>query len=86
MAAPLVLSQNIRNLSNYLYETYHSRIRDYYFPFTFTRYTNVEVIKVDQDPMGKQGTRIVGGELTINATSSVNTTNVWGTILFFNPP
>lgn len=39
LAAPLVLSTNIRELSDYMLDTY----------------TNAEVIAVDQDKLGKQG-------------------------------
>jgi alpha-galactosidase len=66
LAAPLVLSQNIRNFSTFLYETY----------------TNIEVINVDQDSLGKQGQRIVGGDLSSTATDPFNTTNVWARPLF----
>jgi len=61
LAAPLMLSQNIRNLSSFMIDTY----------------TNVEVIQVDQDPLGKQGVRLVGGDLHPNATTAINSTNVW---------
>jgi len=61
LAAPLMLSQNIRNISSFLIETY----------------TNIEVIAVDQDPLGKQGTRIVGGILSLSSTNTLNSTNVW---------
>jgi alpha-galactosidase len=58
MAAPLLIGSNIRNLSAWDLETY----------------TNIEVIHVDQDPLGVQGSRIAGGPLK----SKQSTTNVWG--------
>jgi len=62
LAAPLVLSLNIRNLSTYLIETY----------------TNVEVIAVDQDLLGKQGIRLYGGDLILNSANRMNYVNVFG--------
>eukprot|EP01120_Amphizonella_sp_Union-15-10_P009643 TRINITY_DN36_c0_g1_i1.p1 TRINITY_DN36_c0_g1~~TRINITY_DN36_c0_g1_i1.p1 ORF type:complete len:414 (-),score=103.15 TRINITY_DN36_c0_g1_i1:32-1273(-) len=56
MAAPLLIGSNIRNLS----------------PFDLETYTNTEVIAVDQDPLGKQGKRVVGGPLL-----SGSKFNVW---------
>ena len=47
MASPLLISGNLRNISDYTLETYK----------------NAEVIRVSQDAAGKQGTRIVGGPL-----------------------
>lgn len=47
MASPLIISGNLRNLTAYNYETY----------------TNPEVIAVDQDPLTKQGIRLVGGDM-----------------------
>ena len=47
MASPLIISANIRNMSSMNVETY----------------TNAEVIAVDQDVLGMQGERIVGGDL-----------------------
>ena len=48
MASPLIISANIRNMSKENVKTY----------------TNREVIAVDQDPMGVQGERIMGGDLS----------------------
>jgi len=56
MAAPLLISSNIRNISNYALQTY----------------SNTEVIAVHQDPLGKQGIRLAGGDLPGSVT------NVWG--------
>jgi hypothetical protein len=47
MASPLIISANLRNMSAMNIETY----------------TNREVIAVDQDPLGKQGTRVYGGDM-----------------------
>ena len=47
MASPLIISSNVRNMSKMNLETYSNR----------------EVIAVDQDPLGLQGTRVVGGDL-----------------------
>eukprot|EP00026_Physarum_polycephalum_P024116 Phypoly_transcript_30087.p1 GENE.Phypoly_transcript_30087~~Phypoly_transcript_30087.p1 ORF type:complete len:126 (+),score=17.88 Phypoly_transcript_30087:29-379(+) len=38
----------------------------------------MEVIAVDQDPLGKQGIRIVGGDLSLASTDLESTTNIWG--------
>jgi len=62
LAAPLVLSTNIRMLSEYMLDTY----------------TNTEVIAVDQDPLGKQGIRLVGNALDPNSGNIYNNINVWG--------
>ncbi len=43
MASPLLLSQDIANMSTYQFETY----------------TNEEVIAVNQDPLGRSGFRLV---------------------------
>ena len=47
MASPLILSQNVVNLSDYRFATY----------------SNPEVIAVNQDPLVRQGERIAGGDL-----------------------
>jgi len=47
MSAPLLLSQNVRNLTAYQLETY----------------LNPEVIAINQDPLGRQGQRLQGGNL-----------------------
>jgi len=47
MASPLLISANVLNMS----------------AMTLATYTNKEVIAVSQDPLGEQGTRIVGGSL-----------------------
>lgn len=57
MAAPLLMSADIQSLSAYQLDTWG----------------NDEVIAVDQDPMGRQGLRVAGGNLTATAG-----TNVWG--------
>lgn len=64
MASPLIISANIRNMSKMNIETY----------------TNSEVIAVDQDPLGIQGERVVGGDLDrtkCSATNVDNCVNVW---------
>lgn len=43
-------------------------------------YLNSEVIAVNQDPMGRQGIRIVGGDLAVNGTG-INGSNV---LYFYN--
>ena len=48
MASPLLISGNIRNMTNFNLETYK----------------NAEVISVNQDALGKQGTRLSGGPIT----------------------
>jgi len=49
LSAPMLLSQNVRNLTQMQLETY----------------LNTEVIAVSQDPMGRQGQRILGGPMSI---------------------
>jgi alpha-galactosidase len=66
LAAPFMLSQNIRSWSDYMYDTY----------------TNEEVIAVDQDRLGKQGIRLVGGDLDPDGTRVLSVTNVWGRQLY----
>jgi alpha-galactosidase len=66
LAAPFMLSQNIRSWSDYMYDTY----------------TNEEVIAVDQDRLGKQGIRLVGDDLDPNGTRVMSVTNVWGRQLY----
>jgi len=63
MSSPLLISANVRNLSQFQFETY----------------ANIEVINVDQDPLGKQGIRLSGGNLSQGAL-----TNVWGRLLYDN--
>lgn len=48
MASPLLISANVRNMSAANMETYK----------------NERVIAVNQDPLGKQGVRLVGGKLS----------------------
>lgn len=48
MAAPMLLSSNVRNLTSFQLETYK----------------NTEVIAVGQDPLGRQGQRLVGGPIS----------------------
>lgn len=70
MASPLLLSQNIRNLSSYQLATY----------------LNAEVIAVSQDRMGRQGMRLVGGNLwpsadeasDDNSEAAAARANIWG--------
>lgn len=57
MAAPLLISANFRKLSAENIETF----------------TNPEVIAVDQDPLGVQGIRILGGDLA----GGNGTANIW---------
>jgi len=61
LAAPLLISQNIRNLSAYSLQTY----------------SNTEVIEVNQDPLGFQGMRVCGTNLDVNGSNTNTTTNVW---------
>jgi len=58
MAAPLLIGSNIRSLNAWDLQTY----------------SNTEVIAVNQDPAGRQGTRLAGGNLHDNASAF----NVWG--------
>jgi alpha-galactosidase len=58
MAAPLLIGSNLLNMSDYSLETY----------------SNTEVIAVDQDPLGKQGIRLVGSNLHDNGRGI----NIWG--------
>jgi len=57
MSAPLLIGSNIRNLNSWDLETY----------------SNSEVIAVNQDRDGRQGTRIAGG----NLRQGGNTFNIW---------
>jgi len=61
LAAPLMLSTNIRMLSDYGLETY----------------TNAEVIAVNQDLLGKQGFRIFGADLNSDSNTVTANTNIW---------
>jgi len=73
MAAPLLIGSNIRSLNEWDLETF----------------SNAEVIAVDQDLLGKQGSRIVGGNVS---GPSPSLSNVWArqlsggsaAIIFFN--
>ena len=49
MAAPLILSLNIRSMS----------------PYDLATYGNAEAIAIDQDSLGLQGVRLVGGNLSL---------------------
>lgn len=65
MTAPLLIGSNIRNLSDWDLITYN----------------NTEVIAVNQDPLGVQGIRLVGGDMKVSTeffAPSASTTNVWG--------
>jgi len=55
MAAPLMISGNVRKIT----------------AMNLATYSNKEVIAVSQDPLGKPGTRIIGGPF------SVDNTNIW---------
>ena len=59
MASPLLISGNVRNMS----------------AFNLQTYSNAEVIAVDQDVLGKQGTRLVGGPFT--AQAYLSTCDAW---------
>eukprot|EP00948_MAST-09A_sp_MAST-9A-sp1_P003751 g3751.t1 len=64
LAAPLIISGNVRNMSKFTKQTYQNR----------------DVIAVNQDRLGKQGIRIYGTNLTTNGSlvpSSGSFTNVW---------
>lgn len=54
MASPMLLSQNIRNLTKFQLETY----------------LNKEIIAVGQDPLGRQGQKLFGGDLAPNGKKS----------------
>jgi hypothetical protein len=54
IAAPMLLSQNVRNLTKFRLETY----------------LNSEVIAVSQDPLGRPGQKIWGGDLAENLNSN----------------
>jgi len=58
MASPLLISGNVRQMS----------------AANLATYSNAEVIAVDQDKLGKQGRRLLGGNLTAGGNAS---TNVW---------
>jgi len=60
MASPLLLSQNVRNLTQFQLDTY----------------LNKEVIAVSQDPMGRQGQKLFGGDLSDGSTGT--RMNIWG--------
>ena len=62
MASPLIISANIRNMSKENLETY----------------SNEEVIAIDQDPLGIQGVRLVGGNLYPSSSSSADLVNTIG--------
>ena len=54
MASPLLISANIRNMS----------------AENLATYSNAEVIAIDQDVLGLQGTRLVGGNLVPASAAS----------------
>jgi alpha-galactosidase len=58
MSAPLLIGSNLVNMTSYQLETY----------------SNAEVIAVDQDSLGIQGIRLVGGDLFADIPGS----NIWG--------
>jgi len=57
MAAPMLMSSNVRNLTDFQRETY----------------LNAEVIAVGQDALGRQGQRLVGGPLSGGGDGNVPT-------------
>jgi alpha-galactosidase len=59
MAAPLLIGSSINDLPD----------------FDLLTYSNTELIAVNQDPLGEQGTRILGGNLYIGNDRSL--TNMW---------
>eukprot|EP01097_Dermamoeba_algensis_P006633 TRINITY_DN4135_c0_g1_i1.p1 TRINITY_DN4135_c0_g1~~TRINITY_DN4135_c0_g1_i1.p1 ORF type:complete len:182 (+),score=32.47 TRINITY_DN4135_c0_g1_i1:36-548(+) len=61
MSAPLLIGSSILQLNKDDYETF----------------TNTELIAVDQDPLGKQGYRLVGSNLDFKNSF----VNVWGKVL-----
>jgi len=58
MSSPLLLSQNVRNLTKMQLETY----------------LNEEVIAVSQDPLGRQGQKLMGGDLAISGPGDADLT------------
>eukprot|EP01083_Nonionella_stella_P097792 274902_1 len=66
MKSPLIISANIRNMS----------------AMNIATYSNKAVIAVNQDPLGHQGTRIFGGDLTNQyGNRDANGVNIWSTNL-----
>jgi len=59
MAAPLLMGAHVQKLTNWDLETF----------------TNQELININQDPLGKQGKRVAGGNLYLAPVSS--TFNIW---------
>eukprot|EP01098_Paradermamoeba_levis_P016984 TRINITY_DN947_c0_g2_i2.p1 TRINITY_DN947_c0_g2~~TRINITY_DN947_c0_g2_i2.p1 ORF type:complete len:169 (-),score=63.67 TRINITY_DN947_c0_g2_i2:87-593(-) len=62
MAAPLLIGSSIVELNAFDLETY----------------SNQEVIAVDQDPLGLQGVRIAGADLSPGNSPTPSPTNIWG--------
>lgn len=63
MASPLLLSNNVRNLTSFQLETYLNR----------------EVIAVNQDVLGRPGSRLVGGQLAKSQAFATDLrANIWG--------
>ena len=70
MSSPLLISGTLINIS----------------PWDLETYTNDEVIAVDQDPLGRQGIRLVGNDLVVDSTDNTHNNNnndndvinVWG--------
>mmetsp|Transcript_596 Transcript_596/g.929 ORF Transcript_596/g.929 Transcript_596/m.929 type:complete len:411 (-) Transcript_596:64-1296(-) len=60
MASPLLISGNVRNLDLYVVDTYK----------------NKDAIAINQDPLGKQGIRVRGSDLTVGSSKG-DDTNVW---------
>jgi len=56
MASPLLISGNVRNMSDYVLSTYK----------------NKGAIAINQDTLGKQGIRVMGSNLTINGANATN--------------
>jgi len=63
ISAPLLLSQNVRSLT----------------PFQLETYLNTEVISISQDPLGRQGQRLTGGDLSGGAGNPPLTLQTCGT-------
>lgn len=67
--APLLISGTVLQMSNYTLDTY----------------SNDNVIKINQDPLGVAGERIVGADLSTCKGSTASCTNVWSKRLGFYP-
>ncbi len=78
MAAPLLIGANVLNIS--AYDIQAKKVALFLFSFFlflfFQTYTNKELLAVNQDVLGVQGKRIVGGNLHF-AGMIVPGTNIW---------